>query len=65
MAEINKHSETWEAVTEFLKAERKSAIEALIADTRSEHQRGAIALIDEVLKLAEAPDQPLVGDDYN
>ncbi|GAB2799065.1 hypothetical protein GCM10027040_27610 [Halomonas shantousis] len=65
MAEIDKHSDTWRAVTEWARQQRQEAIDMLIADRDSEQQRGKIELIDELLKLTkEASIPPVVADNY-
>lgn len=65
MDKIDRHSETWRAVTAWAQGQRQDAIEALIADHRSEQQRGRIALLDELLGLSSPEEPPtVVGDTY-
>ncbi|MBF57736.1 MAG: hypothetical protein CME80_08460 [Halomonas sp.] len=65
MAKVDKHSDTWQAVSDFVASERQDAIELLIADRESEQQRGRIAQLDALLRLATpSKDAPLVTDTY-
>ncbi|MHB0775422.1 hypothetical protein [Halomonas sp. WWR20] len=65
MADINKHSETWQAVTEWARQQRQDAIEQLIADRESEQQRGKIELLDQLLNLTNTSSiPPVVADNY-
>lgn len=65
MAKIDPHSQTWKAIQGFIESERKTAIQRLIADDKSEQQRGAINLLEQLEKLTE--DDPIVmkTDTYN
>lgn len=66
MNQIDKHSETWLAVTEWARSQRQEAIESLIADQESERQRGKIDLIDQLLCLTDTEDDPvIVPDSYS
>lgn len=66
MNQIDKHSETWLAVTEWARSQRLEAIDSLIADKDSERQRGKIDLIDQLLCLTDTEDDPvIVSDSYS
>ncbi|MCW7556493.1 hypothetical protein NX722_28425 [Endozoicomonas gorgoniicola] len=50
---INKHSADWKAVEHWAQEKRNQAVARLIADNQSDKQRGIIAALDELMKLAE------------
>lgn len=65
MADIDKHSDTWQAVTDWARQQRQEAIEQLIADRESERQRGKIDLLDQLLTLTNTSSiPPIVADNY-
>lgn len=53
---VDKDSRTWRAVEDFIASEKQDAINALIADMRSEQQRGAIAVLERLAHLAREED---------
>lgn len=62
---IDIHSDTWEAISATLKAERNKAIGNLINNRDSDKQRGRIELIDQLLKLPDTPKhEPIKQDTY-
>jgi len=62
---IDPHSDTWQAVLEWIEAGRGEAVEALIADQKSEQQRGKIDILDALRKLPDTDEAPaIVSDNY-
>ena len=61
--QIDKHSETWVAMTEWARSQRQEAVAALIADRLSEQQRGKIELLDKLLRLTETEAAPVIASD--
>ncbi len=65
LANVDKDSLTWKAVEAFIQKESSDAIASLIADDRSEQQRGIIEALNRLKKLAEDEEfQPVVSTDY-
>ncbi|KJZ07165.1 hypothetical protein TW86_18080 [Halomonas sp. S2151] len=55
MAEINRNSDTWNAVIEWATQQRQDAVEKLIAgSSRDDRLRGQIEAMDELLALGQA-----------
>tara|TARA_E500000178_G_scaffold347430_1_gene400729 strand:+ start:592 stop:765 length:174 start_codon:yes stop_codon:yes gene_type:complete len=52
---IDPYSATWKAIEKFIAEERKDCIDFLIADRDSDHQRGALALLEKLEGLIESP----------
>lgn len=65
MAKINEHSPEWKAVLAFIAEEGSSAVDNLIADNKSEQQRGAIQILDKLSKLADPEMEPIKPDHYD
>lgn len=62
---IDRNSETWLAVLDFIKAKRADAIESLVADSASEQQRGKIELLSALERLPDPEGEPaIVADNY-
>ncbi len=62
---IDRNSDTWMAIEAWANAQRREAIDSLIADHHSEQQRGKIEFADSLLKLKEGHDEPvIVSDSY-
>lgn len=55
--EIEKHSRTWRAVEAFIAREKDDAIKFLIADMKSEQQRGVLLVLEKLEKLADEPEE--------
>jgi len=59
MADIDRHSATWRALEAELHKRRQDALDALIAGGgNDDKRRGEIGLIDELLELGKANDEP-------
>ena len=55
MADINRNSDTWNAVAEWAIQQRQHAVEKLIAgSSRDDRLRGQIEAMDELLALGQA-----------
>lgn len=66
MAEIDKHGETWQAVTEWARKRRDDAVSALIAGSVADDKlRGEIRLIDDLLALTEKEPPPVPAAHYD
>lgn len=61
---IDVHSPTWVTVQRFINQELEDAIQALVADIDSDKQRGAIHVLDRLLKLPADPIEMVVSDHY-
>ncbi|QJQ93919.1 MULTISPECIES: hypothetical protein [Halomonadaceae] len=65
MAEIDKHSDTWRAVTDWAHAKHQRAVDALIAGSPGDDKlRGEIRAIDELLELTGKPPPPVPAAHY-
>lgn len=49
---IDRNSATWKAVEQFIKEQREQAVNQLIADYKSEQQRGALKTLEALEALA-------------
>ena len=61
---IDVHSPTWQAIRKFVDKELEDAIHSLVADLDSDKQRGAIHVLDRLLKLPDDPIEMVVSDHY-
>lgn len=66
MAEIDKHGETWQAVTEWAQKRRGDAVASLIAGSAADDKlRGEIRLIDDLLTLTKSEPPPVPAAHYD
>lgn len=64
MSTVDANSPTWKAVEKFIEQELAEAFDMLVADKSSDHQRGAIHLLDRLTKLPNDPIERVVADNY-
>ena len=63
---IDPNSRTWKEICKFVDEEKAKAIKALIADSDSERQRGILACLERLSKLAKTePDEIITEVNYN
>lgn len=62
---IDKNSLTWKEIEKFIYDERVDAIASLIANDRSDHQRGIIEVLDRLSSLTDEEElMPVVSAGY-
>lgn len=65
MADIDQHSKTWRAVTEWAQKRRETAVSSLIAgSTGDDKLRGEIRAIDDLLALTDSDPPPVPAAHY-
>ncbi|WP_043530466.1 hypothetical protein [Litchfieldella xinjiangensis] len=66
MADIDKHSTTWRAVTEWAQAERAKAVSSLIAGSGYDDKlRGDIRTLDSLMALTDEPPPAIPAAEYD
>lgn len=66
MAEIDKHSETWQAVTEWARHRREEAVSSLIQGSMADDKlRGDIRTLDDLLALPNQERPPIPAAHYD